>query len=293
MAKKRADVLLVEKGLIDSREKAKRLIMEGKVFIGTERVEKPGMQLKEDVKIYIKGLEDTFVSRGGHKLEKMIDDYDINLLDAVCVDIGASTGGFTHCMLKHGAKKVYAIDVGYNQLDYRLRMDDRVVSLERTNIRYFDRELITEEVDFISIDVSFISLTKILIPARNLLKTGGQIVCLIKPQFEAGRGKVGKNGVVREPQIHEEVIRKIIDYADSIGFEVLHLEYSPIKGPEGNIEYLLHIRKPEEISEEKLALTEHEAESALQTIIEEKTGLSYTPEWDAVIKGIVDNSHTL
>ena len=153
--------------------------------------------------------------------------------------------------------------------------------------------VVTNTDDFASVDVSFISLTKILIPARNLLKTGGQMVCLIKPQFEAGRGKVGKNGVVREPQIHEEVIRKIIDYADSIGFEVLHLEYSPIKGPEGNIEYLLHIRKPEEISEEKLALTEHEAESALQTIIEEKTGLSYTPEWDAVIKGIVDNSHTL
>ena len=154
-------------------------------------------------------------------------------------------------------------------------------------------EDIPDALDFASVDVSFISLTKILIPARNLLKTGGQMVCLIKPQFEAGRGKVGKNGVVREPQIHEEVIRKIIDYADSIGFEVLHLEYSPIKGPEGNIEYLLHIRKPEETSEEKLALTEHEAESALQTIIEEKTGLSYTPEWDAVIKGIVDNSHTL
>jgi 23S rRNA (cytidine1920-2'-O)/16S rRNA (cytidine1409-2'-O)-methyltransferase len=165
--------------------------------------------------------------------------------------------------------------------------------MEQTNFRYVTPEDIPDALDFASVDVSFISLTKILIPARNLLKTGGQMVCLIKPQFEAGRGKVGKNGVVREPQIHEEVIRKIIDYADSIGFEVLHLEYSPIKGPEGNIEYLLHIRKPEEISEEKLALTEHEAESALQTIIEEKAGLSYTPEWDAVIKGIVDNSHTL
>ena len=176
---------------------------------------------------------------------------------------------------------------------WKLRNDERVVCMEQTNFRYVTPEDIPDALDFASVDVSFISLTKILIPARNLLKTGGQIVCLIKPQFEAGRGKVGKNGVVREPQIHEEVIRKIIDYADSIGFEVLHLEYSPIKGPEGNIEYLLHIRKPEEISEEKLALTEHEAESALQTIIEEKTGLSYTPEWDAVIKGIVDNSHTL
>ena len=154
-------------------------------------------------------------------------------------------------------------------------------------------ENIPDEIGFSSIDVSFISLTKVLGPVKALLKDDGQVVCLIKPQFEAGRGKVGKNGVVREPQIHEEVIRKIIDYADSIGFEVLHLEYSPIKGPEGNIEYLLHIRKPEEITEEKLALNEHEAESALQTIVEEKTGLSYTPEWDALIKGIVDNSHTL
>ena len=165
--------------------------------------------------------------------------------------------------------------------------------MEKTNIRYVTPEQIGEPVEFASIDVAFISLTKVLGPVKALLKDDGQVVCLIKPQFEAGRGKVGKNGVVREPQIHEEVIRKIIDYADSIGFEVLHLEYSPIKGPEGNIEYLLHIRKPEEIPEEKLALNEHEAESALQTIVEEKTGLSYTPEWDARIKGIVDNSHTL
>ena len=209
------------------------------------------------------------------------------------IAIGASTGGFTDCMLQNGATKVYSVDVGQGQLAWKLRNDERVVCMEQTNFRYVTPEDIPDALDFASVDVSFISLTKILIPARNLLKTGGQMVCLIKPQFEAGRGKVGKNGVVREPQIHEEVIRKIIDYADSIGFEVLHLEYSPIKGPEGNIEYLLHIRKPEEISEEKLALTEHEAESALQTIIEEKTGLSYTPEWDAVIKGIVDNSHTL
>ena len=216
------------------------------------------------------------------------------LLDGmICMDIGASTGGFTDCMLQNGATKVYSVDVGQGQLAWKLRNDERVVCMEQTNFRYVTPEDIPDALDFASVDVSFISLTKILIPARNLLKTGGQMVCLIKPQFEAGRGKVGKNGVVREPQIHEEVIRKIIDYADSIGFEVLHLEYSPIKGPEGNIEYLLHIRKPEEISEEKLALTEHEAESALQTIIEEKTGLSYTPEWDAVIKGIVDNSHPL
>ena len=212
---------------------------------------------------------------------------------AIVFDIGASTGGFTDCMLQNGATKVYSVDVGQGQLAWKLRNDERVVCMEQTNFRYVTPEDIPDALDFASVDVSFISLTKILIPARNLLKTGGQMVCLIKPQFEAGRGKVGKNGVVREPQIHEEVIRKIIDYADSIGFEVLHLEYSPIKGPEGNIEYLLHIRKPEGISEEKLALTEHEAESLLQTIVEGKTGLSYTPEWDAVIKGIVDNSHTL
>ena len=219
--------------------------------------------------------------------------WPIRLEGAVCADIGASTGGFTDCMLQNGAEKVYAVDVGYNQLDYRLRTHPKVVCMERTNARYLTREQIPEPLDFFSVDVSFISLNLIFPAVRPLMREGGEGVCLIKPQFEAGRGKVGKNGVVREPQIHEEVIRKIIDYADSIGFEVLHLEYSPIKGPEGNIEYLLHIRKPEEISEEKLALTEHEAESALQTIIEEKTGLSYTPEWDAVIKGIVDNSHTL
>ena len=222
-----------------------------------------------------------------------MDQWGFLLDGMICMDIGASTGGFTDCMLQNGATKVYSVDVGQGQLAWKLRNDERVVCMEQTNFRYVTPEDIPDALDFASVDVSFISLTKILIPARNLLKTGGQIVCLIKPQFEAGRGKVGKNGVVREPQIHEEVIRKIIDYADSIGFEVLHLEYSPIKGPEGNIEYLLHIRKPEEISEEKLALTEHEAESTLQTIIEEKTGLSYTPEWDAVIKGIVDNSHTL
>ena len=241
MAKKRADVLLVEKGLIDSREKAKRLIMEGKVFIGTDRVEKPGTQLKEEEKIYIKGLEDTFVSRGGHKLEKMIDDYDIDLTDAVCVDIGASTGGFTHCMLKHGAKKVYAIDVGYIQLDYKLRMDERVVSLERTNIRYFDKEIIEEDVSFISIDVSFISLELVLPVAKDILGPEGEIVALVKPQFEAGKGKVGKGGIVRDKKVHIEVIEKIIDLAGELGFNIKVLTNSPIKGTSGNIEFLIYL----------------------------------------------------
>ena len=244
MAKKRADVLLVEKGLIDSREKAKRLIMEGKVFIGTDRVEKPGTQLKD-----IKGLENSFVSRGGHKLEKMIDDYDIDLTDAVCVDIGASTGGFTHCMLKHGAKKVYAIDVGYNQLDYKLRMDERVVSLERTNIRYFDKEIIEEDVSFISIDVSFISLELVLPVAKDILGPEGEIVALVKPQFEAGKGKVGKGGIVRDKKVHIEVIEKIIDLAGELGLNIKALTNSPIKGTSGNIEFLIYLSNYGESSE--------------------------------------------
>ena len=291
--KKRLDMMLVERALAPSREKAKAYIMAGQVYVDGQKEDKAGSMFTETVKVEVRGNTLPYVSRGGLKLEKAMNEFDVSLEGKVCMDVGASTGGFTDCMLQNGGVKVYSIDVGYGQLDWKLRNDPRVVCMEKTNIRYVVPEDIQEKPAFSSIDVSFISLTKILIPARNLLKTGGQMVCLIKPQFEAGRGKVGKNGVVREPQIHEEVIRKIIDYADSIGFEVLHLEYSPIKGPEGNIEYLLHIRKPEEISEEKLALTEHEAESALQTIIEEKTGLSYTPEWDAVIKGIVDNSHTL
>ena len=291
--KKRLDMMLVERALAPSREKAKAYIMAGQVYVDGQKEDKAGSMFTETVKVEVRGNTLPYVSRGGLKLEKAMNEFDVSLEGKVCMDVGASTGGFTDCMLQNGGVKVYSIDVGYGQLDWKLRNDPRVVCMEKTNIRYVVPEDIQEKPAFSSIDVSFISLTKILIPARNLLKTGGQMVCLIKPQFEAGRGKVGKNGVVREPQIHEEVIRKIIDYADSIGFEVLHLEYSPIKGPEGNIEYLLHIRKPEEISEEKLALTEHEAESALQTIIEEKAGLSYTPEWDAVIKGIVDNSHTL
>ena len=254
--------------------------MSGNVYVNGQKEDKAGTGFDvSKIKLEVRNHTMKYVSRGGLKLEKAMEQWGFLLDGMICMDIGASTGGFTDCMLQNGA--------------WKLRNDERVVCMEQTNFRYVTPEDIPDALDFASVDVSFISLTKILIPARNLLKTGGQMVCLIKPQFEAGRGKVGKNGVVREPQIHEEVIRKIIDYADSIGFEVLHLEYSPIKGPEGNIEYLLHIRKPEEISEEKLALTEHEAESALQTIIEEKTGLSYTPEWDAVIKGIVDNSHTL
>lgn len=291
--KERLDLRMVERGLAPSREKAKAMIMAGHVYVNEQREDKAGMLVEEEAEILVRGPVLPYVSRGGLKLEKAIKAFGVPLEGCICMDAGASTGGFTDCMLQNGATKVYSVDVGQGQLAWKLRNDERVVCMEQTNFRYVTPEDIPDALDFASVDVSFISLTKILIPARKLLKAGGQMVCLIKPQFEAGRGKVGKNGVVREPQIHEEVIRKIIDYADSIGFEVLHLEYSPIKGPEGNIEYLLHIRKPEEIPEEKLALNEHEAESALQTIVEEKTGLSYTPEWDALIKGIVDNSHTL
>ena len=293
MKKERLDVLLVNLGYAPSREKAKAVIMSGCVYVNGQKEDKAGTMFDTYAAIEVRGNSLKYVSRGGLKLEKAMEQWGFLLDGMICMDIGASTGGFTDCMLQNGATKVYSVDVGQGQLAWKLRNDERVVCMEQTNFRYVTPEDIPDALDFASVDVSFISLTKILIPARKLLKAGGQMVCLIKPQFEAGRGKVGKNGVVREPQIHEEVIRKIIDYADSIGFEVLHLEYSPIKGPEGNIEYLLHIRKPEEITEEKLALNEHEAESALQTIVEEKTGLSYTPEWDALIKGIVDNSHTL
>ena len=291
--KTRLDVLLVEQGLQESRQKAQATIMAGIVYVNNQKVDKPGTAVPDDAHIEVRGKTLRYVSRGGLKLEKAMQTWPIVLEGRTCADIGSSTGGFTDCMLQNGARKVYAVDVGTNQLAWKLRTDPRVVCLEKTNARTLTAQQVPEALDFASIDVSFISL-KLIFPALYpLLREGGEVACLIKPQFEAGRGKVGKNGVVREPQIHEEVIRKIIDYADSIGFEVLHLEYSPIKGPEGNIEYLLHIRKPEGILEEKLALTEHEAESLLQTIVEGKTGLSYTPEWDAIIKGIVDNSHTL
>lgn len=209
------------------------------------------------------------------------------------MDIGSSTGGFTDCMLQNGAVKVYSVDVGKGQLAWKLRNDERVVCMEQTNFRYLKPEDIADRLDFASVDVSFISLTKILIPARNLLKCGAQMVCLVKPQFEAGREKVGKNGVVREAATHREVIKKIVDYADSVGFKVLNLEFSPIKGPEGNIEYLLYLEKDEEPSEENFALTEAEAEERLDRIIEEKTGLSETEDWKKKISDIVNHSHEL
>jgi len=249
--KERLDILLVQKGLVPSREKAKAMIMEGNVFINNNREDKAGTMFDESVEIEIKGNTLKYASRGGLKLEKAMTHFGITLDEKVCMDIGASTGGFTDCMLQNGAKKVYAVDVGYGQLAWKLRQDERVVCMEKTNIRYVTPEDIADKLDFASVDVSFISLTKVLGPARALLTDEGEMVCLIKPQFEAGREKVGKKGVVREKSVHEEVIVKVIDFAKEIGFEILNLEYSPIKGPEGNIEYLVHIRKCEEEKNEE------------------------------------------
>ena len=241
--KKRLDVLLVERGLATSREKAKAMIMAGEVLVDNEREDKAGSMFPEEVEIVLKGKPLPYVSRGGLKLEKAMKNFDLTLDGKVCMDVGASTGGFTDCMLQNGAVKVYSVDVGHGQLDWKLRNDPRVVCMERTNIRYVVPEDIEERPSFVSIDVSFISLTKVLLPVRNLMEENGEIAALIKPQFEAGREKVGKKGVVRDPAVHKEVIEMVISYAKSISFGVRHLEFSPIKGPEGNIEYLVHLKK--------------------------------------------------
>lgn len=243
--KQRLDVALVERGLIASREKAKVVIMEGLVYVNGQKSDKAGAQVKDDDKIEVRGETLRYVSRGGKKLEKAMQVFPITLNDCICIDIGASTGGFTDCMLQNGAVKVYSVDVGYGQFAWKLRQDPRVVCMEKTNIRYVTPADIDDVLDFASVDVSFISLTKVLIPARELLRDGGEMVCLIKPQFEAGREKVGKKGVVRDKAVHEEVVERIIEFASQNGFFVKNLEYSPIKGPEGNIEYLVYIRKDE------------------------------------------------
>ena len=249
--KERLDVLLVSRGLAPSREKAKTMIMEGNVFVNNNREDKAGSTFADDCKIEIHGNTLKYVSRGGLKLEKAMTHFGITLDGKVCMDIGASTGGFTDCMLLNGASKVYSVDVGYGQFAWKLRQDPRVVCMEKTNIRYVTPEDIDDALDFASVDVSFISLTKVLGPARVLLKDNGQMVCLIKPQFEAGREKVGKKGVVRDKAVHEEVINKVIDFALEIGFSIHNLEYSPIKGPEGNIEYLVYIEKTNEAVKEE------------------------------------------
>ena len=239
----RLDVELVNKGLVESREKAKALIMAGQVYIDGQKAYKAGDKVKEGQMIEIKGTPMPFVSRGGLKLDKSVKCFELSLDGCVCADIGASTGGFTDCMLQNGAVKVYAIDVGYGQLAWQLRNDPRVVNMERTNVRYLDIETINDDIDFVSIDVSFISLKLVLPVAYNLLSDGGKLVALIKPQFEAGREEVGKKGVVRDIEIHRKVIRNTIDIASELGFSVRGLDFSPIKGPEGNIEFLLYLQK--------------------------------------------------
>lgn len=241
--KERLDVLLVARGLASSREKAKAIIMSGIVYVDGNKEDKSGTTFPDTVDIQVKGNTLRYVSRGGLKLEKAMNEFGLKLNDYVCMDVGSSTGGFTDCMLQNGATKVYAVDVGHGQLDWKLRNDERVVCMEKTNIRYVTPEDIDDVLDFASIDVSFISLTKVLLPVKELLKEDGHIVCLIKPQFEAGREKVGKKGVVRDKKVHEEVIDLVKSYAESIELFPLKLDFSPVKGPEGNIEYLLYLTK--------------------------------------------------
>lgn len=246
--KERLDVLLVKYGHASSREKAKAVIMAGQVYVNGQKEDKAGSTFEEEgITLEVRGATLPYVSRGGLKLEKALKVFPIDLNGATCMDIGASTGGFTDCMLQNGATKVYSIDVGYGQLDWKLRNDDRVICMEKTNFRYMTPEDIGEVVDFASCDVSFISLSKILSPAYAILKEDGQMVCLIKPQFEAGREKVGKKGVVRDPLVHEEVILRVIEYAREAGFAILDLNGSPIRGPEGNIEYLIYLSKNDKL----------------------------------------------
>lgn len=240
--KERLDVLLVKRNLAESREKAKAVIMSGIVYVDGQKEDKAGSMFDETANVEVRGTTLKYVSRGGLKLEKAMTHLGVTLEGKICMDVGASTGGFTDCMLQNGAVKVYSVDVGHGQLAWKLRNDERVVCMEKTNIRYVTPEEIPDRIQFVSIDVSFISLTKVLGPVKALMEPDGEVVCLIKPQFEAGREKVGKRGVVREKSVHLEVIEMVASFAGSIGFEALHLEFSPIKGPEGNIEYLLHLR---------------------------------------------------
>ena len=251
--KERLDVLLVKRGLAPSREKAKTIIMSGIVFVDNQREDKAGTFFKDDVNIEVRGKTLKYVSRGGLKLEKAMDCFGVQLGGKICMDVGASTGGFTDCMLQNGAVKVYSVDVGHGQLAWKLVQDERVICMDRTNIRYVTPEDIDDVIDFASIDVSFISLTKVLLPVKNLLTENGQIICLIKPQFEAGRENVGKKGVVRDKKVHKDVIESVITFAMSIGFDIINLDFSPVKGPEGNIEYLLYLQNTNKEQGEKLS----------------------------------------
>ena len=256
--KKRLDALVFELGLTESREKARALIMAGSVYVDHQKSDQPGAMIREGAVIEVRGETLPYVSRGGLKLEKAMQIFPIFLCEKVCMDIGASTGGFTDCMLQNGAERVYAVDVGYGQLAWKLRTDPRVVNLERTNVRYLTEEQVPEKLAFFSVDVSFISLKLVLPVASAFLMDGGEGVCLIKPQFEAGREHVGKNGVVRDRKVHEEVIRKVCDFAPSCGLSPQGLSFSPVKGPKGNIEYLLFVQKnalPSAVSEQAIADT--------------------------------------
>ncbi len=244
--KMRLDVAVFEKGYAETREKAKAMIMAGSVYLNGQKALKGGVNIKETDVIEVRGTVNPFVSRGGLKLDKAVRSFGLDLNDCICMDIGASTGGFTDCMLTNGAKKVYSIDVGYGQLAWKLRCDERVVNLERTNFRYVTREQVPDEVDFASVDVSFISLKLILPVMHTLLKNGGRSVCLIKPQFEAGKENIGKKGVVRDKSVHENVVENITNFASENGFKVIGVDFSPIKGPEGNIEYLMYIEKSDD-----------------------------------------------
>lgn len=291
--KERLDVLLVNRGLCASREKAKSLIMAGEVFVNGQREDKPGTTFEEAkiTSLEVRGDTLPYVSRGGLKLEKAVNNFDFSLEGKICMDIGASTGGFTDCMLQNGAVKVYSVDVGHGQLDWKLRSDNRVVCMEKTNFRYMVRDDIEDDLDFASCDVSFISLTKILLPARRLLKDGGQMVCLIKPQFEAGKDKVGKKGVVRDPKVHLEVVHRIVDYVHIAGFDVLHLDFSPIKGPEGNIEYLIHIQKNPERNEAVSELSEADGEKILKETEISGDGFSHSDSMNKLIEEVVEKAH--
>lgn len=297
--KERLDVLVVKRGLAESREKAKALIMAGNIFVRDQREDKPGSTFPEDVPIELRGKAMKYVSRGGYKLEKAIELWQIPLEHQICMDVGSSTGGFTDCMLQNGAAKVYAVDVGTNQLAWKLRQDDRVVSMEKTNIRYVTKQEIPEEIAFVSIDVAFISLTKVLIPVRNLMTERGRLVCLVKPQFEAGREKVGKKGVVRDQNVHKEVLETIMVFALAVGFRILDFSFSPIKGPEGNIEYLLYLEKSkqaEECSEgiraEQEAEQEIPAEASPKEAMLTEAGRCIEQEYRAEIQEIVREAHT-
>lgn len=290
--KERLDVLLVKQGFAQSREKAKAIIMSGNVFVDGQREDKAGATFDEEkVEITVKGNTLKYVSRGGLKLEKAIDKFGVNVEESVCMDIGASTGGFTDCMLQNGATKVYSVDVGHGQLAWKLRNDERVVCMEKTNFRYLTRDDIDDDLDFASVDVSFISLTKILLPARNLLKDNGKMVCLIKPQFEAGKEKVGKKGVVRDESVHVEVIEKIFDFIDILDFKYLALDYSPIKGPEGNIEYLIYIEKKPGLANEHTEDTESSVLQNLREVMESGSGFSKNAESQKIILETVKAAH--